>query len=137
MIQIHKNASSFPSYIAQNGVRRPLTAIKALPLRLTTIDPSSLFRNLFKTTETVMRRTVAEPRVDEEGVTFTVEVGFTERECVVSKNALAHLSRRKGDQFDYMATYRAFEDQIHSVARRLVVAGVSGSPLVLGAAYFV
>lgn len=84
-----------------------------------------------------MRRTNAEPRAAEEGVTFTVEVGFAERECIVSRNALAHLCRSKGGQLDYMQTYRTFEDQIHSVARRLVVAGVSGSPLVLGAAYFV
>jgi hypothetical protein len=87
--------------------------------------------------ETKMRRTVAEPRVAEEGVTFTVEVGFAERECLVSRNALAHLCRVKGGQFDYLQTYRTFEDQIHSVARRLVVAGVGGKPLVLGAAYFV
>lgn len=84
-----------------------------------------------------MQRTVAEPRLAEEGVCFVVEVGFTERECLVSKNALAHLGRRQGGSLDPMTTYRIFEDQIHSVARRLVVAGVSGSPLVLGAAYFV
>lgn len=85
-----------------------------------------------------MIRTAAEPRVAEDGVTFTVEVGFADRECLVSRNALAHLRRVRGSgQLDFMETYRAFEDQIHSVARRLVVAGVSGSPLVLGAAYFV
>lgn len=84
-----------------------------------------------------MHRTVAEPRVADEGVSFTVEVGFTDRECLVSKNALAHLRRIKGGQLDFLETYRAYEDQIHSVARRLVVAGVSGTPLVLGAAYFV
>ena len=84
-----------------------------------------------------MPRTVAEPRIADEGVSFTVEVGFAERECLVSKNALAHLGRVKGTQFEPMDIYRNFEDQIHSVARRLVVAGVSGSPLVLGAAYFV
>jgi len=84
-----------------------------------------------------MLRTFAEPKVAEEGVRFVVEVGFTERECVVSKNALAHLGRREGEASDLMRIYRTFEDQIHSVARRLVVAGVSGSPLVLGAAYFV
>lgn len=84
-----------------------------------------------------MHKTIAAPRVAEEGVTFTVEVGFVDRECLVSKNALAHLRRMKGGQLDFLQTYRAFEDQIHSVARRLVVAGVSGSPLVLGAAYFV
>jgi hypothetical protein len=84
-----------------------------------------------------MFRTAVEPQVGDEGVTFTVEVGFTDRECLVSKNALAHLQRMKGGQLDLLDTYRAFEDQIHSVARRLVVAGVSGAPLVLGAAYFV
>ncbi|HVK93113.1 MAG TPA: hypothetical protein VM571_00120 [Noviherbaspirillum sp.] len=84
-----------------------------------------------------MHRTVAEPRVADEGVSFTVEVGFTDRECLVSKNALAHLRRIKGGQLDFLETYRTYEDQIHSVARRLVVAGVSGTPLVLGAAYFV
>lgn len=84
-----------------------------------------------------MQRTIAEPKVAEEGVAFTVEVGFAERDCLVSKNALAHLGRRQGNALDPLATYRVYEDQIHSVARRLVVAGVSGSPLVLGAAYFV
>jgi len=84
-----------------------------------------------------MEKAIAEPRVEEEGVVFTVEVGFVDRECVVSRHALAHLRRMKGGQLDVLETYRAFEDQIHSVARRLVVAGVSGSPLVLGAAYFV
>lgn len=84
-----------------------------------------------------MIRTAVEPHIADEGVAFTVEVGFIDRECLVSKNALAHLRRIKGGQQDFMETYRTFEDQIHSVARRLVVAGVSGSPLVLGAAYFV
>jgi hypothetical protein len=90
------------------------------------------------TLETTMR-TIAEPRIAEEGVTFTVEVGFTDRECLVSKNALSHLRRLKGGQAeaDSMETYRTFEDVIHGVARRLVIAGVSGTPLVLGAAYFV
>jgi hypothetical protein len=84
-----------------------------------------------------MHKTIAEPRVADEGVTFTVEVGFIDRECLISKNALSHLRRTKGGQTDFLETYREFEDQIHSVARRLVVAGVSGAPLVLGAAYFV
>lgn len=83
-----------------------------------------------------MNKTSTEPLVADEGVRFTVEVGFTDRECLVSKNALAHLRRTRGGQMDFLETYRAYEDQIHSVARRLVVAGVSGSPLVLGAAYF-
>lgn len=84
-----------------------------------------------------MNKTAIEPQVADEGVKFIVEVGFVDRECVISRNALAHLRRLRGGQQDFMETYRTFEDQIHSVARRLVVAGVSGSPLVLGAAYFV
>ncbi|WP_019140483.1 hypothetical protein [Noviherbaspirillum massiliense] len=84
-----------------------------------------------------MIKTAAEPRLEDEGVFFTVEVGFTDRECLVSKNALAHLRRLKGSQQDFMEIYWSFEDQIHSVARRLVVAGVGGAPLILGAAYFV
>lgn len=84
-----------------------------------------------------MRRTAVEPKVADEGVAFTVEVGFAERDCLVSRHALAHLSRTKGGALDALETYRTYEEHIHSVARRLVVAGVSGSPLVLGAAYFV
>lgn len=84
-----------------------------------------------------MIKTVAEPRIADEGVFFTVEVGFTDRECLISKNALAHLRRLKGGQADFLDTYLTFEDQIHSVARRLVVAGIGGAPLILGAAYFV
>jgi len=84
-----------------------------------------------------MEKTAVAAHVSEEGVVFTVEVGFIDRECLVSRNALAYLRRLKGGDSDLLATYRAFEDQIHSVARRLVVAGVSGTPLVLGAAYFV
>jgi hypothetical protein len=85
-----------------------------------------------------MTKAVAEPHVAEEGVAFTVEVGFVDRECLISRNALVHLQRIKGGPLlDLMEIYRASEEQIHGVARRLVVAGVSGSPLVLGAAYFV
>jgi hypothetical protein len=96
--------------------------------------PGNLFN---RELETTMYKTAYEPRLVDDGVTFTVEVGFTDRDCLVSRNALAHLRRMKGGQLDPMETYRAFEDQIHGVARRLVVAGVSGDPLVLGAAYFV
>lgn len=84
-----------------------------------------------------MSKTEVDPHVAEDGVCFTVEVGFVDRECLVSKHALTHLRRMAGGQMDFLDTYRAFEDQIHGVARRLVVAGVSGSPLILGTAYFV
>jgi hypothetical protein len=79
---------------------------------------------------------VAAPQAVEDGVSFVVEVGFSNRECLVSKSALARLARLKGSQLDAMGVYRVHEDRIQSVARRLAVAGVSGTPLVLGASCF-
>jgi hypothetical protein len=79
----------------------------------------------------------AETRLADEGVFFRVTVGCAERECMVSKNALAHLCRVQGYAMNPMNTYLAFEAKIRGVARRLVAAGESTSPLVLGAAYFV
>lgn len=76
------------------------------------------------------------PKASDEGVSFTVEVGFSNRECLISRNALSRLSRTKTGQSDLMAVYLACEDEIHTVARRLAVAGVSGSPLVIGASNF-
>lgn len=84
-----------------------------------------------------MSKTLVEPQLADEGVFFTVTAGFSERDCLVSKNALAYLSRIQGHTMNFMNTYLAFEAKIHSVARRLVVAGESASPLILGAAYFV
>jgi hypothetical protein len=91
---------------------------------------------VFLPSEEFMRRAAVEPRVAEEGVAFVVEVGFGVHAFFISRNALAHLSRLKGGQLDSLETYRAFEDHIHSVARRHVVAGTVGSPIVLGAASF-
>lgn len=114
-------------------------SLKAKRDRLITIRNALLLLSLFEAIiqENAMIRPTAEPRIAEDGVTFTVEVGFTDRECLISRNALAHLRRLQGGPMDFMATYRAYEDQIHSVARRLVVAGVGGIPLMLGASYFV
>jgi hypothetical protein len=50
---------------------------------------------------------------------------------------LTYLCRMQGHTMNFMNTYRACEARIQSVARRLVAAGESASPLVLGAAYFV
>jgi hypothetical protein len=87
--------------------------------------------------EIIMSKTLVEPRVADEGVVFTVTAGFVERECIVSKNALAYLARLQGHTMNFMNTYLAFEARIHAVARRLVIAGESASPLILGAAYFI
>lgn len=73
----------------------------------------------------------------DQGIQFKVTAGFAERDCIISKNALAYLDRLHGGSSDFMETYTHFEEKIHGVARRLVVAGESASPLILGAAYFV
>jgi hypothetical protein len=84
-----------------------------------------------------MSNTAVHPRLVEEGVYFKVAAGFVERDCIISKNALVYLGQLRGDVSDFMKTYSFFEQNIHKVARRLIVAGESASPLVLGAAYFV
>ena len=84
-----------------------------------------------------MSHTDVHPRLVEQGIQFKVIAGFVERDCIVSKNALAYLAQTKGNATDVMDIYSSFEGNIHSVARRLVVAGESASPLILGAAYFV
>jgi hypothetical protein len=84
-----------------------------------------------------MSNAAVHPHLIEKGVYFKVAAGFVERDCIISKNALVYLGQLKGDVSDFMETYSFFEESIHKVARRLVVAGESASPLVLGAAYFV
>jgi hypothetical protein len=84
-----------------------------------------------------MSKAEVRPCLVDQGVHFKVTAGLVERDCVVSKNALAYLGRLQGGLTDGMSIYAAFEKKIHSVAKRLIVAGESASPLVLGAAYFV
>jgi hypothetical protein len=78
-----------------------------------------------------------EPRVENGAVLFNVVADSIERECVVSKNALAYLSRLKGGSCEALDIYAAYHAQIHKVAKRLVTAGENASPLVLGAGYFI
>jgi hypothetical protein len=82
--------------------------------------------------EIVMDATLVEPCLTDEGISFMVTVGFVQRECVVSKEALAHLRQMHGFSMDLMNIYRAFEAKINSVARCLVLAGEPASPLLLG-----
>lgn len=84
-----------------------------------------------------MNSTSMRPCLADGGIFFKVNAGFTERECIISRNALAHLGRLRGRSMDLMNIYNAFETKIHGVARRLVIAGESASPLILGAAYFI
>jgi hypothetical protein len=86
--------------------------------------------------ENPMGKLVMEPGLTEDGVRFSVEVDAVERECLILKSALAHLSRLQGFTMDFMNTYRACEARIHSVARRLAASGVRDTPLVLSTACF-
>lgn len=83
-----------------------------------------------------MRRINDEPHVEDGAVRFVVHAGAIERECIVSKHALAYLSKLQGHTTDAMNTYRACEAKIHHVAKRLLQAGESSAPLILGTAYF-
>jgi hypothetical protein len=81
--------------------------------------------------------TVTAARATEEGVAFTIEAGFGERDCMVSRHALDFLMRLLDGTPDPLDVYKAFEPTIHRAARRLVLAGESASPLVLETAYFI
>lgn len=71
----------------------------------------------------------AQPQITESGVTFTVRVDSTNRDCVISREALAKLSRLRPGVSDPMETFQAFEAMINGVARRMVAARVPGTPL--------
>ncbi len=83
-----------------------------------------------------MDTSLMESHITDEGVSFTVAVGTVQRECVVSREALAHLRQMHGFSMDLMNIYGAFEARINSVARRLVLSGENASPLVLGPQVF-
>lgn len=84
-----------------------------------------------------MEKMSTEPKVEDGAVRFILRAGPVERECIVSKHALTYLSRLQGHTMNAMNTYLACEAKIHIVARRLLQAGESATPLILGTAYFV
>jgi hypothetical protein len=79
------------------------------------------------------------PRRTNDGISFTVVVESVSRECLIRDEALQHLSTMKmgnGKSADTMDIFVAFENTIQGVARRLVSAGVKGTPLVMTANTF-
>ncbi len=78
-------------------------------------------------------RSVVQPSITEEGISFTVVVDAVKRECLITPQALHELSALKSESTDanIMEVFHAFEAKINGVARRLVAAGVAGSPLVI------
>jgi hypothetical protein len=90
-----------------------------------------------KQKEKEMARAIAEPVLTENGVAFTVmTTEFVKRDCVISIDALAQLSKQSPEEIDPIGVYRVFEANINGVARRLVAANVPGSPLQLNARSF-
>jgi len=76
------------------------------------------------------------PSLTADGVAFTVWVDYKSHDCLVSPDALSNLGQMGDKELDLMATYTAYETKIAGVARRLVAAGVAGSPIFLGPRYF-
>ena len=80
-----------------------------------------------------MNQSSTEPRLTKEGITFTVIVDSVKHECLITPQALQRLCARKSDgtDADFMEVFHEFEANINGIARRLVAAGVAGSPLVM------
>jgi len=79
-----------------------------------------------------MNQAPTSPRLTDEGVAFTVLVDSAPYQCVISEDALQHLSSKKSSDapaIDAMEVFNAYEASIRGVGRRLVAAGVKGSPV--------
>lgn len=83
-----------------------------------------------------MNTVLDRPYETEEGVIFTVIVGFLKRECLIPKQTLSYICRTWGGDMDTMGAFRAYEDTIISVARRMIVAGAANSPIILERRFF-
>jgi hypothetical protein len=85
------------------------------------------------TRNNAMTQSTKEPYLTSEGVVFTVVVDSLKRECLIREDALQQLSSKNADAATpgMMDVFHAFEGRINGVARRLVAAGVQGTPLVL------
>ncbi|WP_050464757.1 hypothetical protein [Herbaspirillum autotrophicum] len=75
---------------------------------------------------------VAAVKQTKAGIGFTVCVDFIHRECFISNEALIKLGEQMYSIIGPMQTFRVMEANISGVARRLVHAGVGGTPLLLG-----
>src|SRR3569833_2037986 len=98
------------------------------------ISQSSLAAIFRQLQEHSMSQYKTAPHLTDEGVCFAVTVDSLDRECLIRKEALQQLSMLRGknaEEADAMDTFHAFETKIIGVARRLVAAGVQGTPLVL------
>jgi hypothetical protein len=71
-----------------------------------------------------------------EGVAFSVTVDCKHYACVVSREALSDLIKMGRGLIKPFDAYTAYKSRIHGIARRLVSAGIIGSPVVLRLGHF-
>lgn len=76
------------------------------------------------------------PRLMKGGVMFTVVVEFQSHDCLVPQQTLCDLCKSGGKKIDLLDAYGAYEARIKGVARRLIAAGITGSPILLETKYF-
>jgi imidazolonepropionase-like amidohydrolase len=72
-----------------------------------------------------------------EGIAFSVQVDYVMHECLITEEALkklAALGKADGEEVNNLAIFEAYEAKINGIARRLVAAGVKGTPLRVNAA---
>jgi len=70
-------------------------------------------------------------KMTKSGIGFSVCVEFVHRDCFISNEALIKLASQMFAVVGPMQTFRELEANITGVARRLVRAGVAGTPLQL------
>lgn len=71
-----------------------------------------------------------------QGVAFSIQIGEREHSCLITDCALKRLYAFEGTTLDFEDVYRAYETEIHGVARKLISNGKAASPLVLRAPDF-
>jgi hypothetical protein len=71
-----------------------------------------------------------------QGIAFSVRIENREHSCLITDCALKRLYAFEGTTLDLEDVYRAYETEIHGVARRLISNGEAASLLVLRAPDF-
>lgn len=74
----------------------------------------------------------SQPHRTSEGVAFTVSVDYIHHNCLITDEALRKLSvlaSTAESDIDSMKIFHAYEAKINGIARRLVAAGVKGTPI--------
>lgn len=77
-----------------------------------------------------------QPHLTPEGIAFTVSVDYVRHDCLITEDALKKLSilgSADQSEIDCMMIFRAYEARINGIARRLVSAGVQGTPIKVNA----